>query len=162
MTASTDKLILLDFDGVVNALSPRPDRNVHRDWKRTEMLGYPILYSPTVVSTINEVAGRDGVEVKWLTTWEAATADFAATLGFLDLDFVPAPDRTPDIRVGVTWKPAAGLELVPRYRATLWVDDDADIIRAAAHPTVQTLRPVGMIGMSKKNLRTLTEFADPW
>lgn len=65
-------LCLLDVDGVLNALSKKAPATWD-DWQRgfaeAEGTSYPILFSPTVVSTIARWHDQGLYEVRWLTTW---------------------------------------------------------------------------------------------
>ena len=65
--------IYLDVDGVLNAVSKRtPSLKITgwENWKTKPVNGWPILYSPDMVALINDLAAREEVTFKWLTTWE--------------------------------------------------------------------------------------------
>lgn len=75
-------LVLLDVDGVLNALGP-PDSS-WPDWRRgaATALGrdWPIRWSPSVVAAVN--GWLASAEVQWLTTWgQDANRDLHALLG---------------------------------------------------------------------------------
>lgn len=86
---------LLDFDGVVNALSRRGGRSYWRDWnsatvehpdgERTRTgspVQLPLLWSQTVVDTIAGAADS-GVAVRWLSTWREHTQQVPAVIAGL-------------------------------------------------------------------------------
>lgn len=62
--------ILLDVDGVLNAVTRFPDSDQWTDWCTKKCMGYNITYSPTVGQRLLALAQRPGVELIWLTTWE--------------------------------------------------------------------------------------------
>lgn len=153
-------LVLLDFDGVVNALADKPDRSAHTHWERTELLDMPILYSPDVVVAINRLARQPHVTVWWLTSWEADSRLFTQ-LGFDDFDYVPCPpDFTGDMRSG-DWKLGQGLAESAAFAGTvIWIDDSSRIEHEVAKqrpPNITTIRPARHIGLSRRQLRTLEE-----
>lgn len=80
----------MDVDGVINSfgeLSPAQIQ-AHGQYRRVNILGYPIWWSPAVVDFINEVSRAGLVEVVWLTTWTQDAVDhFAPKVG---LDKFPA------------------------------------------------------------------------
>lgn len=62
--------ILLDVDGVLNAVCKRPDPDQWAAWKQAECMGYTIRYAPEVGRRLGALAATEGVELRWLTTWE--------------------------------------------------------------------------------------------
>ena len=74
MTATTrPPLLLLDVDGVLNAISRKGDPSAWPDWQqalaRNRHGSWPILYSPTVVSAVRRWHDEGLAEITWLTTW---------------------------------------------------------------------------------------------
>lgn len=72
-------LLLLDVDGVLNAISGYPDRAVWPDWQHGEAhtheggdLAWPILYSPTVMAEVRRWHELGRAEIRWLSTWQEA------------------------------------------------------------------------------------------
>lgn len=64
--------IYLDVDGVLNAVSkktPALSLTGWENWQTKPVNGWPILYSPDMIDALNELADRDDVTFKWLTTW---------------------------------------------------------------------------------------------
>lgn len=136
---------LLDFDGVVNALSRRPPKTVgYREWRsaRVEMpsetrrsgkpVVYPLLWSPTVVSVITRAVDA-GVDVRWLTTWREHTRMLPEIIpGLPELPWIdesclpPAVAATLDPAVGdlsVQWKIECAKATVGEDVPVLWTDD---------------------------------------
>lgn len=68
-------LWLLDVDGVLNAVTGKPDRSVWPDWRAgvatADRQDWPIWYSRTVTETVRRVHEQGLAEVQWLTTWGA-------------------------------------------------------------------------------------------
>jgi hypothetical protein len=85
VTAGKAPLWLLDVDGVLNAVTRRPDPSVWPDWAHgyatAEGRRWPITFSPTVMRTIARLHETGAAEARWLTTWEdAANGELAALL----------------------------------------------------------------------------------
>ena len=64
-------LVLLDVDGVLNALARPPDPAVWPDWQTGGAVAagrrWPITWSPTVVGAVRR--WTQVADVQWLTTW---------------------------------------------------------------------------------------------
>ena len=146
-------LLLLDVDGVLNAVTPRPDPDVWPDWREGTASAagrtWPIRWSPSVVDA---VAGwRGAAEVQWLTTWgHEANGGLRELLGLpelpvagthADADVPPQPGEPDPLLPGslASMTPAAPDELTGRWwkfdlvrrivradptRPLVWVDDD--------------------------------------
>jgi hypothetical protein len=71
--SSPPPLWLLDVDGVLNAVTAKPDRSVWRDWERgtatADGVSWPIRFSPSVTRAVARVHDERLAEVRWLTTW---------------------------------------------------------------------------------------------
>ncbi len=133
--------VLLDVDGVINAVSGRGDPSVWQDWRsgraRAGGRTWPILWSPTVTGTIRRWHATGLAEVRWLTTWrDEANETLRELVGLPPLTVVgsvahevpaqvqPAPDPAvashaevagadaPSLLTGRWWKFDLVLELV--------------------------------------------------
>ena len=143
--------MLLDVDGVLNAVGFGPDPRVWRDWQRGRAVAggrqWPITWSPSVVAAVR--GWLSVADVHWLTTWgHDANAGLRALLDLPELPVagtytdVAAPaagtaDDAPAAHAGVA--PAARDELSGRWwkfdvvrrvvraepgRPLVWIDDD--------------------------------------
>ena len=141
-------LVLLDVDGVLNAVSRDPDETAWQDWRTGAATArgrsWRVLWSPSVVQAVHgwlEVA-----EVQWLTTWgHEANDTLRDLLGLPELpvagtdDGGGAPSRTaqaealadvtpaaPDALTGTWWKldVARGIVAAQPGRRIAWLDDD--------------------------------------
>lgn len=86
VSPGTAPLWLLDVDGVLNAVTSKPDPTVWDDWQHGEAHAqggtWPICFSPTVMRTIRRLSEGGFVDVRWLTTWKAAAnGDLIELLG---------------------------------------------------------------------------------
>jgi len=146
-------LLLLDVDGVLNAVTARPDPDLWADWEqgRASAAGrsWPIHWSPSVVAAV--VRWRESADVQWLTTWghdanrglrellQLPELPVAGT--HADADFPPDPGEPDPLLPGslAAVTPAAPDELTGRWwkfdlvrrivrvepaRPLVWVDDD--------------------------------------
>ncbi len=89
-------LWLLDVDGVLNAITRRPDPGVWGDWRHgratADGVAWPIWWSPSLTAGISRLHSRGLVEVRWLTTWaDQANGDLGRLLGLPRLAVVAAP-----------------------------------------------------------------------
>ena len=139
-------LVLVDVDGVLNALGP-PDPawpDWQQGWARAMGRDWPVRWSPTVTSAIR--GWRDTADVQWLTTWgHDANQGLHELLGLPELPVAgthqdSADEGTADdadALAAVT--PAAPDELTGRWwkfdvvrrilraqpdRRLVWLDDD--------------------------------------
>lgn len=144
-------LLLLDVDGVLNAVSRRGDPSVWPDWRsgsvRNSLGTYPILFSPSVCAAVRRWHEDGLAEVRWLTTWRGeANGELRRLLDLPELPVVggeePAPVRTAprparthaeaagaDARSALTgrwWKFDLVLQVLDDEpgRPLVWVDDD--------------------------------------
>jgi hypothetical protein len=127
---------LLDVDGVLNAVSSKPDGSV---WPRNAWLegvaeGWPIKAAEPVLRFVRDVHAAGVAEIRWHTTWqEAAQGELTQLLGFPDLPLQPCPEFHSGVNAaggsslgpGDWWKlPAAHRVLRDEGRRLLWTDDD--------------------------------------
>jgi len=142
---SMQPLVLIDVDGVLNALS---ETDAWQDWQSGEAVAegraYPIRWSPTVVE---RVVGWCGIaDVQWLTTWGhdandtlrhllglpelpvAGTHDGAGAAGSPDAgaSHAAVTPAAPDALTGQWWKFDVVRRLVREdpSRPMVWLDDD--------------------------------------
>jgi hypothetical protein len=83
-------------DGVLNAVTSRPDPGVWPDWRRgtatADGVEWPIWFSPTVTETVARLHRAALVEVRWLTTWgEQANGELRRLLDVPAFDVVSSP-----------------------------------------------------------------------
>lgn len=169
--------MLLDVDGVLNAISSRGDGSAWRDWKTgsadTPSGTWPILYSPTVVAAIREWHERALAEIRWLADWgDLANGDLRALLSLPEFPVVPAaatpppdrPWRQTDQRAP-WWKFDAVKALIAEEpgRPLLWVDDDLRFDRAVAkwmqeNTTSLLVTPHTHLGLTPKHLRVMEQW----
>lgn len=179
---------LLDFDGVINAISTKGDRSVHDDWRHGHAYpddggdgktkGFPILWSPSVVDVIVDAVDR-GVNVTWLTTWRKDTVllpdvvnGLPRDLPWLDEDSViAAAGRLDPMNVlGQRWKVQCAEACVDPHAPMLWTDDMHSMFlntvtrdRIMRRPGGTTLvTPHETIGLSRKNLRVINAWLDDY
>ncbi len=177
-------LVLLDVDGVLNALGP-PDAS-WPDWQqgRATAAGreWPIRWSPSVVDAVRNWQER--ADVRWLTTWgHDANRGLHALLGLPELpvagthhDAAGSPDPEEPALAAVT--PAAPDELTGRWwkfdvvrrlvreqpgRRLVWLDDDllgVDDVRAwtRAHADGLLVAPDPRAGLVRAHLDAVERF----
>jgi hypothetical protein len=181
-------LVLLDVDGVLNAVDPEPDPRVWPDWQRGRASAagrtWPIAWSPTVVRTV--LAWREVAEVHWLTTWGSlANGALRELLGLPELPVAGAPGSpsdgsgsdaalgslagvtaaAPDELTGRWWKFDVVRELVRAEpgRPLVWIDDDLAGQRdirtwMGEHAPCLLVSPTPRTGMRPDDLELVTRF----
>ncbi|MFK3983878.1 hypothetical protein ACI2K4_26290 [Micromonospora sp. NPDC050397] len=182
-TVDRSPVWLLDVDGVVNAISRRPDRSV---WPRDRWVSgtavsagieWPILAAQPVLDFIREVHERGRAEVRWHTTWQHDALHLAELLGLPTFATQEAPEfaereqglaGAAPVSVGRGWwkYPAAERVVRDERRPLVWTDDDAtwelrghdngeELARLA--PTL-IVSPPAHTGLTPKHLRNIDAF----
>lgn len=145
-------LVLLDVDGVLNALPESGDDLLvwpewESGWAETEGRRYHITFAPPVIRQLREWHESGAVEIQWLTTWgHSANDDLRLLLGLPELvvagtydvqlvqdsvatashsDVAPA---APDPLSGRWWKYDVVKRVLrePPGRTVVWIDDELD------------------------------------
>ncbi len=185
---SRPALILLDVDGVLNALGrPLPERPSYRSGRAgTGGRSYEIAWAPEVVTRLVALHTSGAAEVRWLTTWgHGANGSLRQLLAMPELDVAGTydhltaagePDReagslaavTPAARDGLTgrwWKfdVVASLLAEDPVRRLVWLDDDLaeqdDLARWARRQTdALILAPDPLTGLTREDLETVEAF----
>ena len=111
--------VLLDVDGVLNAVHPRSPF-VWDDYVEDHANRFLITYSATVARFFAELAAD--VEVQWLTTWaELANRFLSPMLGLPDFEVAGSPDWD----APAWWKLTIAQRLWERdHTPFVWLDDD--------------------------------------
>ena len=173
---------LLDVDGVLNAVTSRPDTSVWPAdaWVRTEARAagraYPILAAQPVLDFVAAVAASGAADVRWHTTWQHdAVASLAPALGLPPLPVEDAPEF--QVAGGASgyagthtapawWKLSAARRAVSSGRPLVWTDDDLarfgvqrEIDEQPFEPdTVLLVAPRTDIGLTPAHLRAIDAF----
>ena len=143
-TARTPAL-LLDVDGVLNAISRKGDPSAWPDWQQGQARNrhgqYPILYSPTVVASVRRWYDEGLAEITWLTTWlDDANGELRNLLGLPAFPVLGAPqyERAAHPVAGTYEGPPAHADLAGAHAASRltgrWWKFDAVLEVVAAQP----------------------------
>jgi hypothetical protein len=157
-------LLLLDVDGVLNALQP----DLPEGWQRGRFNGYVLSWDPSVTARLREWHEAGRVEIQWLTTWtEDADRLLAEPMG------LPRGLRTHSrgrmaptgyagrlARVTGWWKLEHAREVAEAEpgRRIVWIDDDLAERAAdtgewlAANPHVLVVAPDLYAGLTHEQL----------
>jgi hypothetical protein len=116
--------LLLDVDGVLNAVTRTPPPDAWPEWQRGNARGFVITWSPEVPAFITELH-KTGVEVLWLTTWEDLANQYISPLLGLP-EFPLAGHRVNDYSdLAPWWKlPIAQALWEADHEPFIWIDDD--------------------------------------
>lgn len=181
----TAPVLLLDVDGVVNALSKRVPSGVwpNGSWitgtaDDAEGKTYPMLIARQVVDFFNALHSSGAVEVRWHTTWQWAAQNVADVAGFGKFDVAVAPEfadyrnfQKQAIMDGrLTWwkLPAAERVVQVEGRDLIWVDDDLpyELLRKAKFDPklggdrmVLFVDPYSMTGLAELEMKKIQMFA---
>lgn len=181
---------LLDVDGVINACTRKPDRNVWAadQWKTSKATAndreWPITWSTAVVDFIREAHESGRAEVRWHTTWQHEAQAIADLTGLPKFDVADAPEfleheqrssasEAERIREGrarpAWWKlPAAERVVRDEGRPLIWTDDDITWSLHSydkdkglrAHAPALLVSPHVQTGLTRKQLRQISDFLD--
>lgn len=150
-TTSPRPLVLLDVDGVLNAVAAWGRSGAWSDWRtgvaRDDGRDFPITWSPSVVAAVR--SWQELAEVQWLTTWghDANTSlrhllglpELAVAATYADADVAPSGSTDEDGPAHAAVAPAAPDRLTGRWwkfdavrrlvradpsRPVVWLDDD--------------------------------------
>lgn len=169
-------VLLLDVDGVLNAISRVPDESLWPKelWRRhrvTDLDGntWPILAAQPVLDYLSAVHAQGLAEIRWHTTWRAsAKLRLAPVLNLPDwpvAESVTALSTQRDA-AGRWWKIAAAHHVVhSEGRRLIWLDDDiafektwpASEIHAVLTSAVLAISPKPVVGLSRADLLQVDE-----
>lgn len=178
-------VLLLDVDGVVNALSKKIPQGIwpNGSWitgtaQDTEKREFPMLIARQVVEFINELHSSGVAEVRWHTTWQWAARNVAELAGFGTFEVTEAPEfdnyrtfQKQAILAGrpTWWKlPAAERVVQVEKRDLIWVDDDLpyEYMRKAqfdpllgGEQQVLMIDPFPMTGLVAYEMEKIRKFA---
>jgi hypothetical protein len=119
-------LVLLDFDGVLNALSGAepPAPSCWSDWSTSREDGFRLWFSRTAAASVAELG-----EVHWLTTWNEgnkANTLLCPLLGIGPFPVAAAPLVYPER--DDLWKPRAVSAALRTGRPVIWFDDYSELL----------------------------------
>ncbi len=165
--------IYLDVDGVINAISsgaPRPTTHWMGQWRKETIAHFPIHWSQELIEELNAIAALPDVSVKWLTSWEGAAHELAASVGLVgghEWEVIPGvEDDNP--ATWDWWKLAKIREDIAATRPdkVVWIDDDISsdpkTVTWLMSPGVDILPicPQTLHGLTRKHIRQIHEFLD--
>lgn len=167
-------LIILDFDGVINAskyaYAVKTDNYWGGNYEKATLFidsaGFDVYYSPELVDTINTWARRGDTDIVWVTTWFGNTDQFSK-LGF---DAFPeaGPEYSDDVPYGHRWKSRIGAELIEQgnYEKCVWIDDDVTVNGPYKKWPSQVqdrfirVNPMGYFGMTREDTDLIEKYLD--
>lgn len=127
--------IYLDVDGVLNAVNKRiPTMTGWGEYTRRKVNSFQVLFAPALIEVLNELASREGVTFKWLTTWERdAAEDLSPAIGLNGQEWQVLGGDQHSWHGRDWWKLQAiraDVEATSPSRF-FWIDDDLDAERHA-------------------------------
>jgi hypothetical protein len=168
----TNVRMLIDVDGVLNAVCNQHYPEDWGDWKSQIADGFPISYSPEMGRRLNALATTEGVEPIWLTTWgEQANEHIAPLFGWDHWRVLPKEGLLKmkfsgwaDYSDTGWWKFDRARDLY--YRDVVpfvWVDDDFGPFDAGAADWAEsvgalTIRPNSYTGISEAQMDEIETF----
>lgn len=152
--------IVLDFDGVINALH----NGQLYDWDHYEtfQLEYcAVKISSDVISWLNELHDNPHVEVLWLSSWLEETQLFARC-GIPHFDYIDTVDTLDNPR----WKTDSLLRFIAHRindnDTIVWVDDEEDknVVEQTIPHNVQCFTPDSNRGITPKMINIINQIID--
>ena len=159
----TKPLVLIDVDGVLNAIScQRVDScECHPGWLRRKALGFPLLLNPAHGPWLLELAETTGAELVWGSTWESlANEHIGPAIGLPELPWVPMPPRKFS---GHRDLKAVGFVPWTAGRPFTWFDDESMELEAVAYHTTQPFLGIevdGRTGLAEKHITLAREWLE--
>lgn len=181
-------VLLLDIDGVINAVSEKPDTAAWpiEDWVTGQVaitIGgdeepLPVLYAQPVIDFINDIHEKDLVEIRWHTTWQHNAQKLADLTGLPEFAVADAPEILNHsrwvagqiMREQPTWwkLPAAERVILDERRPLIWVDDDIsfELGKTSVLKMLGSIRPLLAVsprtvtGLVNKDLLRIEGFLD--
>ncbi len=174
MSAGTRPVWLLDIDGVINAITKKPDPSVWpRDqWVRTtafsgDDIEWPILAATPVLDFLRRVHEKGRAEIWWHSTWQHYSVNVGMALDLPEWPVLDCPEfaeqetfiATPLVeRERVWWKFPAVQRLLVQGKRLLWTDDDAKFQldfrkKREWEPQALVVAPHETTGLAPRHLR---------
>lgn len=164
-------IVYIDVDGVINSFRKAfQGTGWTGQWKLETINGYKIHWYTELVDALNELASREDVEVKWLTTWQdKAASDLAPVLGiegqYWDVLYPEDQDDLFDLTNG-WWKLHAIIKDYVYHKPdkVVWIDDDFKYEPNARdwvenmNGVVHAISPFTDWGMTKEDFSGIIEF----
>lgn len=158
--------LLLDVDGVLNAVTNGELGAFWTDWRVDEINGFVINWSPTVTAFLRSLHDK-GVEILWLTTWGQLANDHLCEV--MGLPHFPVAGEFFDFEYERGWwKLPLAQELYERDLVPfVWIDDDLSYEIAARDwfetlPTDSFLAicPGSLEGIHPRHIEKITAFVE--
>lgn len=163
--------IILDFDGVLNAIcwdhrrgfTPPADAD-WTDWETATANGFPLCWSSSVVQYFRDLSSDPRVDLYWLSTWNHIANDVLNPL--LDLPPFKTIGRAPLYDHLVWWKlPHASSLWDEDEMPFVWVDDDLkysvharDWLKSLPSEQRLPISPQMTYGLAKQDLASIDTF----
>jgi hypothetical protein len=170
---SVSTTIYLDVDGVLNAVTKKRSSLIKATgwdrWETAPVNGWPILWAPALIEALNDLAARDDVTFKWLTTWtDDAAKILSPAIGIdgQDWEVLHGDQHAWGGRHG-WWKLEAirtDVETTEPERF-IWIDDDLSTEGNALEWLTGRIEGLGISpfmseGLTRANLDTVHEYVD--
>jgi hypothetical protein len=167
----TKTIVYIDVDGVINAFHKSfKGTGWTGHWEMKKVIGYKIHWYTDLVESLNELAKREDVEVKWLTTWQdKAVTDLCPALGiegqYWDVLYAEDQEDLFDLSNG-WWKLRAIIKdyTIHQPDKVVWIDDDFKYEGNAIawanfmEETVYPVSPFTDWGMTKEEFNGIIEY----
>lgn len=158
--------IYLDVDGVLNAISGRTPAKRYVGWeeyREVHVKGFRIHYAPALIAALNELAAREDVTFKWLTTWKHDAAQrLSDAIGLNGQDW-EVLDGDLHAWGGDTWWKLTAIRNDHDGRA-IWIDDDISAelpaMEWAANHDLLLISPSMYEGLTKRDMEAITAHLD--
>ena len=165
-------VLLLDVDGVLNAVAGKPDLGIWPDWEHARVSNrigeWPVLWSPSVIQRLLGWFEQGLADVHWLTTWlDDANEELANVLGLprwpvLGSDFSTDPALSSGGSAFGWWKADVVDEFLAERPGTpfVWLDDDLRVMgklqaRLRAENDCLLIAPATTTGLAPSHLDTI-------
>lgn len=190
MASSEVPVLLLDIDGVLNAVSKQLQVKVwpKEAWNKAKILGddgveYPFAWATPVIEWLSGLHSQGRVEIRWHTTWQKDAVRVGSILGLPEFAVQPCDEFAEATENGAAlaaklmrsglprwWKyPAAESILTDEGRRVIWIDDDIDTeLTRATRRVLRAMHPVELVcphqgsGITLKHMQQVEARLNAW
>ena len=183
-------ILLLDIDGVVNAMSKQAPTHVWKasQWNRGTQLArdgveYPMLWATPVIEWLSSLHTGGRVEIRWHSTWQHEAPLVGKLMGLPEFEVQECPEfgsyqdngsalASDLIKACMPpwWKyPAAERVVTEEKRPLIWIDDDIDYqISRGARDALRGLHRLRLVcpsqgtGIVPKHMKIVNEAVEFW
>ena len=162
MSTTAPAILLLDVDGVLNALNPKSLDG----WRQGTFKGYLLKWDPSITARLKSLHDRGLIEIQWLTTWSEDADELLADQMGLPRGLIVHPYPQGSTRGWWKFDHARDVVDTNQDRPVVWIDDDLDFYAqdvyhwVDSNDNVFTVCPDLLGGLTHNQIDDIEEWLD--